>query len=82
MRYVLTLNYDLRVGVELGVSAGENFFALLRKNPNLFLYGVDTWVLQEDNILEDYNASDEMNLNKRKQMVDAQLSLCQIDAKP
>tara|TARA_B100000424_G_scaffold22296_1_gene15936 strand:+ start:330 stop:875 length:546 start_codon:yes stop_codon:yes gene_type:complete len=77
MRYdVLTsyINYfDLRVGVELGVSAGENFFALLRKNPNLFLYGVDTWVLQEDNVLEDYDASDEMNLDKRKQIVDAKL---------
>ena len=66
-------HFDLRVGVELGVSAGENFFALLRKNPNLFLYGVDTWVLQEDNVLEDYDASDEMNLDKRKQMVDAKL---------
>ena len=61
MRYdVLTsyINYfDLRVGVELGVSAGENFFALLQRNPNLFLYGVDTWVLQEDNVLEDYSLS-------------------------
>ena len=64
-------HFDLRVGVELGVSAGENFFALLQRNSNLFLYGVDTWVLQEDNVLEDYDACDEMNQDKRKQIVDA-----------
>ena len=68
-------DFDLQVGVELGVSAGENFFTLLRKNPNLFLYGVDTWVLQKDNLLEDYGVSDEMNLDKRKQIVDAQLPM-------
>ena len=77
MRYDVLTSYinffDLNIGVELGVSAGENFFALLRKNPNLFLYGVDTWVLQEDNVLEDYDASDEMNLDKRKQLVNTQL---------
>ena len=41
--------FGFRVGVELGVSSGETFFKVLDANPNLFLYGIDTWVLQKDN---------------------------------
>ena len=33
-------NFDFKVGCELGVSTGENFFYLLEKNEDLFLYAV------------------------------------------
>ena len=51
----------------MGVSTGENFFYLLEKNEELFLYGVDTWKAQEDNELEDY--SQDMPLDVRKELV-------------
>ena len=60
-------NFDFKVGCELGVSTGENFFYLLEKNEDLFLYGVDTWKAQEDNELEDY--SQDMPLDVRKELV-------------
>jgi len=65
--------FGFKVGVELGVSAGENFFHLLNANPNLFLYGVDTWVLQKDNKIEDYNKDEKITLEQRKKSVLSQL---------
>jgi hypothetical protein len=61
--------FGFRVGVELGVSAGETFFNLLDTNPNLFLYGVDTWVLQKDNEIEDYDKDEKLTLEQRKKTV-------------
>ena len=65
--------FGFKVGAELGVSSGETFFSLLKSNPNLFLYGIDTWKLQEDNKLEDY--SDDLSLDERKNIVFSQLNM-------
>ena len=61
--------FGFQVGAELGVSSGDNFFHLLNANPNLFLYGVDTWVLQKDNKIEDYDIDEKITLKQRKKTV-------------
>ena len=66
--------FGFRVGVELGVSSGETFFKVLDANPNLFLYGVDTWILQKDNYTEDYD-KEGIPLEQRKKTVFSLLSL-------
>ena len=66
--------FGFRVGVELGVSSGETFFKVLDANPNLFLYGVDTWILQKDNDTEDYD-KEGIPLEQRKKTVFSLLPL-------
>ena len=61
--------FGFKVGAELGVSSGDNFFHLLNANPNLFLYGIDTWVLQKDNKIEDYDIDEKITLKQRKKTV-------------
>jgi len=61
--------FGFQVGAELGVSSGETFFNILDANPNLFLYGIDTWVLQKDNKIENYDKDEKITLEQRKKTV-------------
>ena len=61
--------FGFQVGAELGVSSGETFFNILDANPNLFLYGIDTWVLQKDNKIENYDEDEKITLEQRKKTV-------------
>jgi hypothetical protein len=64
--YFLNL-FELKIGVELGVNRGENFFNLLEINKKLLLYGVDVFEPQKDNVLEDYGGIE--NLTSYKEIV-------------
>ena len=66
--------FGFQVGAELGVSSGETFFNVLSANPNLFLYGIDTWSLQKDNKIEDYDKDEKITLEQRKETVFSQVS--------
>ena len=65
--------FGFQVGAELGVSSGETFFNLLSANPNLFLYGIDTWSLQKDNKIEDYDIDEKITLEQRREAVFSQI---------
>ena len=53
---ILSIQFNYKIGVEIGVNNGENMFNLLDKdNKKLKMYGVDPYKVQEENVLYEKN---------------------------
>jgi hypothetical protein len=56
------IQFNFKIGVEIGVNNGENMFSLLDKgNKKLKMYGVDPYKVQPDNTLYEQRINEEYN---------------------
>jgi len=54
--HIMCIQFNYKIGVEIGVNNGENLFSLLDKgNKKLKMYGVDPYKVQEENTLYEKN---------------------------
>ena len=59
---ILSIQFNYKIGVEIGLNNGENMFNLLDKdNKKLKLYGVDPYKVQEENLLYEKNIDEKYN---------------------
>ena len=59
---ILCIQFNYKIGVEIGVNNGENLFSLLDKdNKKLKMYGVDPYKVQEENVLYEKNIDEKYN---------------------
>ena len=59
---ILSIQFNYKIGVEIGVNNGENMFNLLDKdNKKLKMYGVDPYKVQEENVLYEKNIDEKYN---------------------
>ena len=59
---ILCIQFNYKIGVEIGVNNGENMFSLLDKgNKKLKMYGVDPYKVQSDNTLYEQRINEEYN---------------------
>ena len=62
---ILSIQFNYKIGVEIGLNNGENMFNLLDKdNKKLKLYGVDPYKVQEENLLYEKNIDEKYRQRK------------------
>ena len=58
--HIMIIQFNYKIGVEIGVNNGENMFSLLDKgNKKLKMYGVDPYKVQKENCLYEQNINQE-----------------------
>ena len=64
---IFIIQFNWKIGVEIGVNEGENVFEIAKNNSKLKIYGVDPYKIQKENILYNEVYTDKsLNIIKRK----------------